>query len=94
LGTTRLFGETSKSHEVPLDSPGNNSIVDSQAEGVWLALTQRSEFTAYRQEHGGDILQLAGDLESRAERIRAGAPARSSSGNAAPARSPPLIRVG
>jgi len=59
---------------------GNDAVVDFQAEGVWLALTQRDDFTAYLQQHGGDILQLAGELESRAERIRAGATARSSSG--------------
>ena len=62
---------------------GNNAIVDLQAEGVWLALTQRSEFTAYLQQHGGDILELSGELESRAERIRAGTPGRSSSDNEA-----------
>jgi phospholipid transport system substrate-binding protein len=59
---------------------GNDAVTDFQAEGVWLALTQRDDFTAYLQQHGGDILQLAEELESRTDRIRAGAAARSSSG--------------
>jgi phospholipid transport system substrate-binding protein len=59
---------------------GNDAVVDFQAEGVWLALTQRDEFTAYLQQHRGDLLQLAGELETRADRIRAGAAARSASG--------------
>jgi phospholipid transport system substrate-binding protein len=61
---------------------GTDAVVDFQAEGVWLALTQRDEFTAYLQQHRGDIPQLAGELETRAERIRAGASARTASGGA------------
>jgi len=67
---------------------GNDAVVDFQAEGVWLALTQRDDFTAYLQQHGGDILQLAGELESRAGRIREGARARASSGDAVPCEVP------
>jgi len=55
---------------------GNDAIVDVQTEGVWLALTQRDEFTGYLQQHGGDVLQLAGELESRRERIRGVGPGR------------------
>ena len=67
---------------------GNDAVTDFQAEGVWLALTQRDDFTAYLQQHGGDLLQLAGELETRTERIREGTRARSSSGDAVPCEVP------
>src|SRR5258706_3645814 len=53
---------------------GNNSIVDVQVEGIWLALTQRDEFTDYLQQHGGDIQDLTDELGSRARGINGSAP--------------------
>jgi phospholipid transport system substrate-binding protein len=55
---------------------GHDAIVDVAVERIWLALTQRDEFSAYLHEHNGSILQLASELESRAVRIRGVAPRR------------------
>lgn len=44
---------------------GEPIITDFQAEGAWLALTQRSEFMAFLQQNHGDIVQLAHQLENR-----------------------------
>ena len=59
---------------------GNDVIVDVQVEGVWLVLTQRDEFSTYLQEHDGSILQLAGELKSRAGRLRGVGPMRHRTG--------------
>jgi phospholipid transport system substrate-binding protein len=53
---------------------GKNSIIDVQVEGIWLALTQRDEFTDYLQQHGGDIQGLTNELGSRAQGIHGSAP--------------------
>jgi phospholipid transport system substrate-binding protein len=49
---------------------GNPVITDFQAEGAWLALTERADFASYLQQHGGDLMLLSNELEARAERIR------------------------
>jgi phospholipid transport system substrate-binding protein len=50
---------------------GGYAITDFQAEGAWLALTQRADFSSYLQQHGGSLMQLSTELQARAERIRA-----------------------
>jgi phospholipid transport system substrate-binding protein len=49
---------------------GEPIITDFQAEGAWLALTERADFTSYLQQHGGDLTLLANELSARAQRIR------------------------
>ena len=50
---------------------GNNVITDLQVEGAWLALTELSDFTAYLQQHRGEIPQLSKELEKRTQQIHA-----------------------
>ena len=47
-------------------------VTDMQVAGVWLALSERSDFTAYLQQHRGDIAALSAELKVRAAQIRAG----------------------
>ena len=45
-------------------------ITDLQVEGAWLAISQRSDFTAYLQQHNADIAGLASELEKRSMQLR------------------------
>ncbi len=51
---------------------GADTVVDLQVEGVSMALTERDEFIAYLQQHGGDVGALSAELEDRATRLRTG----------------------
>ena len=42
---------------------GRPIVTDLQVEGVWLALLQRSDFSAFLQQNGGRIPALTADLE-------------------------------
>jgi ABC-type transporter MlaC component len=42
---------------------GRPIVTDLQVEGVWLALLQRSDFTAFLQQNEGRISALTADLE-------------------------------
>jgi phospholipid transport system substrate-binding protein len=48
---------------------GANVITDLQVEGIWLALSQREEFSAYLQQHQGSIAELSSELQSKAEQM-------------------------
>jgi hypothetical protein len=48
-------------------------ITDMQVEGVWLALSQRSDFTGFLQQHGGSLAALTENLHMQAQQIHAGA---------------------
>ena len=48
---------------------GAETVVDVQVEGVWLALSQRDDFSAWLQQHQGDVTGLAHELETRSEKI-------------------------
>jgi phospholipid transport system substrate-binding protein len=66
-------GQSSSLHiafRVRRSDTGGYVVTDLQAEGAWLALTQRADFISYLQRHGGNLMLLADELESRAERIR------------------------
>jgi hypothetical protein len=54
------------------NAAGADTVVDLQVEGVSMALTERDEFTAYLQQHGGNIVALSAELEDRATRLRTG----------------------
>jgi ABC-type transporter MlaC component len=50
---------------------GKYVLTDLQVEGAWLALTELSDFTAYLQQHRGEIPQLSKELEKRTLQIHA-----------------------
>jgi phospholipid transport system substrate-binding protein len=53
-------------------SDGRPIITDMQVEGIWLALSQRSDFTAFLQQHGGNVKALTDDLKRQAAQVNAG----------------------
>jgi phospholipid transport system substrate-binding protein len=54
-------------------SDGRPIITDMQVEGVWLALSQRSDFTGFLQQHGGSLAALTENLHLQAQQIHASA---------------------
>jgi ABC-type transporter MlaC component len=48
-------------------------LTDMQFEGIWLALSEREEFTAFLQQHSGDIASLTDSLRSKTQGTSAGA---------------------
>jgi len=52
---------------------GRPIITDMQVEGVWLALSQRSDFTGFLQQHGGSLAALTENLHMQAQQIHASA---------------------
>lgn len=53
-------------------SDGRPIITDMQVEGIWLALSQRSDFTAFLQQHAGNVQALTDDLRRQTAQLRAG----------------------
>jgi len=51
---------------------GKPLVIDVQVEGVWLAITQRDQFTGFLQQHNGNIPTLSDYLVRQAATIRAG----------------------
>jgi phospholipid transport system substrate-binding protein len=50
---------------------GKYVLTDLQVEGVWLALIQLADFTAYLQQHRGEIPQLSKELDKRTLQLHA-----------------------
>jgi phospholipid transport system substrate-binding protein len=50
-------------------SDGRSIITDMQVEGVWLALSQRSDFTGFLQQNGGSIPTLTAYLSKQSKQI-------------------------
>ncbi|NWH08438.1 MAG: ABC transporter substrate-binding protein [Alphaproteobacteria bacterium] len=48
------------------------TVVDIQVVGIWLAIDQRSQFTSFLGQNGGDISKLIADLKKRTADVRAG----------------------
>ncbi|HEY4265415.1 MAG TPA: ABC transporter substrate-binding protein [Micropepsaceae bacterium] len=46
-------------------------ITDMQVEGIWLALSQRSDFTGFLQQHGGSLAALTDNLKTQVQQLRA-----------------------
>jgi len=46
---------------------GSLVMTDMQFEGIWLAIAQRADFTAFLQQHRGDISALTGTLRSKTQ---------------------------
>jgi phospholipid transport system substrate-binding protein len=51
-------------------SDGRSTVTDIQIEGVWLALSQRSDFTGFLQQHGGRLPDLTTDLQRQTQLLR------------------------
>ena len=52
-------------------SDGRPIITDMQVEGIWLALSQRSDFTGFLQQHGGSLPALTNDLKMQVQQLHA-----------------------
>ena len=52
------------------DANGNPIIIDMQAEGVWIAVNQRADFTSFLQQNNGSVPALSDSLRRQVERIR------------------------
>jgi phospholipid transport system substrate-binding protein len=50
-------------------SEGRPIVTDIQVEGVWLALSQRSDFTGFLQQHGGRLPDLTTDLQRQTQQL-------------------------
>jgi len=61
-------------------SDGRPIVTDMQVEGIWLALSQRSDFTGFLQQHGGRVPDLTSDLQRQTQMLRNAA--RAPNGNA------------
>jgi len=51
---------------------GHPIVTDIEIEGVWLALSQRSDFTGFLQQHGGRVSDLTTDLQRQTQLLRSG----------------------
>ena len=54
------------------DADGNAIVIDMQVEGIWIAVSQRADFTSYLQQNGGSVPTLSNSLQRQAERILSG----------------------
>jgi hypothetical protein len=45
-------------------------VTDIQVEGIWLSLSQRSDFTGFLQQHGGRLAELTSDLQRQTQVLR------------------------
>jgi phospholipid transport system substrate-binding protein len=50
---------------------GRPIITDLEVEGIWLALSERSDFNGFLQQHGGSVSALADHLRAQADQVRA-----------------------
>jgi phospholipid transport system substrate-binding protein len=51
---------------------GKLIVTDLQVEGVWLAISERDEFTAYLEQNGGSIRKLTDHLQELTAKVRTG----------------------
>jgi len=55
-------------------SDGKPVITDVQVEGIWLVLSQRSDFTGFLQQHSGRLSALTDKLKMQTEQVSADNP--------------------
>lgn len=53
------------------DADGNAIVIDMQVEGIWIAVSQRADFTSYLQQNNGRVPALTNSLRRQAEEILA-----------------------
>jgi phospholipid transport system substrate-binding protein len=51
---------------------GSFVLTDMEFEGIWLALSERDDFTAFLQQHGGDVSALTDNLRAKTQETLAG----------------------
>jgi phospholipid transport system substrate-binding protein len=56
-------------------TPGHYVVIDAAIAGVWLALEERDQFTAYLEENNGNLNGLITHLDALTSRLRTGGPA-------------------
>lgn len=54
------------------DANGNPIVIDMQAEGVWIAVNQRADFTSFLQQNNGSLPALSSSLRRQIDGIRNG----------------------
>lgn len=54
------------------DTNGKMQVIDASVSGVWLALQEHDQFTAFLAQHNNDVKALTADLEKRTAAIRSG----------------------
>jgi phospholipid transport system substrate-binding protein len=54
------------------DTNGNPIVIDMQAEGVWIAVNQRADFTSFLQQNNGSLEALSNSLTRQVNQIRNG----------------------
>jgi phospholipid transport system substrate-binding protein len=52
---------------------GSLIMTDMQFEGIWLAISERADFTAFLQQHGGDIAALTSSLRAKTQTMSSAA---------------------
>lgn len=60
-------------------SDGRFILTDIQVEGIWLALSQRSDFTGFLQQHNGRLADLISDLKRQTDTLLSGGAPQSAS---------------
>lgn len=60
------------SFRVRKDGGAKLIVTDLQIEGIWLALSQRSDFTGFLQQHNGRLADLIGDLKRQTDMLLSG----------------------
>jgi phospholipid transport system substrate-binding protein len=55
-------------------TPGHYVVIDAAIAGVWLALEERDQFTAFLEENNGNLNALIAHLNSLTNRLRVGGP--------------------
>jgi phospholipid transport system substrate-binding protein len=60
---------TKAAFRVRKSNEGRSIVTDIQVEGIWLALSERSDFTAFLQQHGGRISDLVADMRRRTQAL-------------------------
>ena len=56
-------------------TPGHYVVIDAAIAGVWLALEERDQFTAFLEENNGNLNALITHLNALTNRLRGGGPA-------------------
>jgi phospholipid transport system substrate-binding protein len=54
---------------VRVGANGEPTITDLQVEGMWLAIAERADFTAYLQQHNGSIAELTKRLNALSDQL-------------------------
>jgi phospholipid transport system substrate-binding protein len=70
-------GKTSGQEPIQVDfrvvsSNGKFVVIDASIAGVWLAIEERDQFTAFLQQNNGNVQALSAHLEELANQLRNG----------------------